>query len=416
MEILAIGTELLLGETIDGNGAWLGSRLAREGIAVTRRAVVADDAAAIRSAAAEALRRTGIVLCTGGLGPTPDDLTKPVFADLFDRSMVLDEGWLEVVRQRFRDRGRVMPEINRNQAEIPSGATVFPNAYGTAPGLALDDADLGIAILLPGVPAEMRGLFEDHVLGYLVARMELRPAPIVSRVIRTTGIAESELAERVADLAGELDPLTMAFLPGPSGSDIRLTSWGMLSAAGAANALDAAEARMRERLGGVVYGRDGDDLATVVGDMLRARHATLAIAESCTGGLLGKRLTDAPGASDFLIGGFVTYANEAKTGLLSVDPEILRRHGAVSEETARAMAAGARQALSADWGISITGVAGPGGGSSEKPVGTVFIALAAAGIAEVRRLRLGGDRAEIRERATQAALSLLRRTLAEVRS
>ena len=413
VEVVAIGTELLLGETQDGNGAWLGRAFAAAGLPVRRRAVVGDDPDDIRSAVEEALERTGTVLCTGGLGPTRDDLTKPVIAELFGRRMAIDEAWLEAVRARFRERGVDMPASNRSQAEVPEGAIVFPNARGTAPGLALEDPARGVVVLLPGVPYEMRGLVEAHALPFLVERCGDRPHPILSRVLRTTGISESGLAERIDDLLDAIAPLSAAFLPAEHGVDVRLTSWGTLDAGAAAAALDGACDRIAERLGPAVYGRGDQDMASVVGAALRARGLTLAIAESCTGGLLAKRLTDAAGASDFLVAGFVPYADEAKRRFLGVRSETLANHGAVSEETVRELVEGARIAVGTDCALAVTGIAGPGGGSAEKPVGTVWIAAAAGDRVEARRLHLGGDRGEIRERSTQGALALLRRILME---
>ncbi|MGH7507325.1 MAG: competence/damage-inducible protein A [Longimicrobiales bacterium] len=413
VEIVTIGTELVLGTTPESNGAWLGRTLAAAGVVVTRRTAVPDDHAAIRAAVEDALRSTGIVLCTGGLGPTRDDFTKPVVADLYGVGLEVDERWLAVVRQRFEERGIAMPASNRSQAEVPRGALLFPNAHGTAPGLALDDAGRGLTILLPGVPAEMQALVEEHVLPFLLARFQDLPNPIVSRVIRTTGISESVLAERIDDLVDGVAPLTLAFLPAFTGEDLRLTSWGAFPAGTAEQLLDRAEQALRERLGAAVYGTGDADLATVVGERLRARRLTLAVAESCTGGLVAKRLTDAAGASDFFLAGWVSYSNAAKAALLGVAPALIERHGAVSEPVVRAMADGARAAAGADCAIAITGIAGPGGGSPDKPVGTVWIAVAMGTTVTARGLLLGGDRGEIRERSAQAVIALLLRLLEE---
>jgi nicotinamide-nucleotide amidase len=413
LEILTIGTELLLGATVDGNGSWLSRRLAEVGIRVPRRVTVGDDVAEIRSALADALARSGAVICTGGLGPTRDDVTRAAVAELFGRALMLDAEWLETVRGRFHDRGIEMPAVNRVQAEIPEGATLFPNDRGTAPGVAIEDDALGIVVLLPGVPREMRGLFNTHVLPYLSARGFSRRSPVLSRSIRTTGIAESALAERIDDLVEAFSPLTLAFLPGGIGEDVRITCWGDLPPDEAARALDAAEAVLRERLGRYVYGSGSDDLAAVLGDQLRSRDLTIAIAESCTGGLVAKRLTDTPGSSDYVLAAVVAYANQAKERLLGVSRETIRTHGAVSEQTACEMAAGARRLSDASLGVSITGIAGPGGGTPEKPVGTVWIGVAHADRVRARLFRFGGDRSEIRERAAQAALAYVRLTVLE---
>jgi nicotinamide-nucleotide amidase len=415
VEIVAIGTELLLGEVHETNGTWLGKALAAAGIAVRRRIVVGDDAGAIGGAVDEALRRTGVVICTGGLGPTRDDFTRPVVAELLGRALHVDDAWLDTVRRRFEDRGVPMPPSNRVQAEVPEGGILFHNRRGTAPGIAIEDAR-GLVILLPGVPSEMRGLVEDEVLPYLARRFTDREHPIVSRVLRTTGISESALAERIDDVIDGFAPLTLAFLPAGTGEDLRVTSWGEMDRAQAEHALERAEAVLRERLHPYVYGAGDDDLADVVGGILRANRLTLSVAESCTGGLLAKRLTDSAGASDYFVGGIVSYANAAKREGLGVRAATLDAHGAVSEATVREMAAGSRDAMGSDCALAITGIAGPGGGTPEKPVGTVWVAAAIGTRLEPRRLHLIGDRSEIRARAAQAALDLLRRLLQETDS
>lgn len=290
IELVTIGNELLLGETVDANSAWLGRRLAGVGVPVVRRTTVGDDAAAIRDAVGQALDRTGAVLCTGGLGPTCDDLTRAAVAGLFGRAMRLDEDLLGSIRQRFQERGREMPEINRIQAEVPQGATIFANSHGTAPGLALEDAGGRFAVLLPGVPREMRALTNEHVLAWLGARWPQRGRPILHRVLRTTGMAESTVAERIQRLIDDLGPLTIAFLPGALGVDLRLTSPAVLPKDEAGRAFDRAEAWLRERLAGHVYGRDDEDLADAAARRLADRGLTLTLAESCTGGLIAKQI------------------------------------------------------------------------------------------------------------------------------
>jgi nicotinamide-nucleotide amidase len=404
--MVAIGDELLLGDTTDTNGSWLGQRLAAEGLLVVRRTVIGDDEDTIRSVVAEALGRTGAVICCGGLGATPDDRTRPAVAGLYGWPLEVDETWLEVVRQRFTNRGMVMPAINRLQAEVPRGAMLLPNQLGTAPGLILDGSPLGITILLPGVPGELRWLTEHGVLQHLKRRLEPGVA-VEKRILRVTGIAESALAERLADIEAGLPPLTLAYLPTGIGIDLRLTSWGRMPGEAASEALDKAERRMRERLGSLVYGTGTDDLAEVVGTILRERGFTVAVAESCTGGLLAKRLTDAAGSSQYLLAGIVSYSNAAKEDLLGVEADLIREHGAVSEPVAAAMLEGALRRTGATCALSITGVAGPGGGTSEKPVGTVWIGVAAGEQRRLQPYRLFGSRAEIRARAAQAALKQL---------
>lgn len=408
-EVVAIGDELLLGDTVDGNGAWLGRALGAAGIPVVRRAVVGDEDAAIRDAVAEGLVRTGCVLCSGGLGPTRDDLTKPAVAALLGRDLVLDAEWLEVIAARFRERGLEINERSRGQAIVPRGSTILHNARGTAPGIAIDDA-LGIVVLLPGVPHELRGLVEDAVVPWLRMRAGRGAAPVMTHRIRTTGIAESVLAERIDDLIDAIAPVTVAFLPSARGVDLRLTARG-IDAAEADARFAAAEARIRERAGSFIYATGDDDFAAAIGRALIGRGLTLAVAESCTGGLLASWLTDAAGSSAFFLAGFVTYSNQAKQ-TLGVQPSLIAEHGAVSEAVAAAMAEAAMRTAGADAALAITGIAGPGGGTEAKPVGTVWVAAALHDRSIVRLHRFRGDRAEIRARSAQAALFQLHELLA----
>ena len=410
IEFIAIGDELLLGHTVDTNASWLGRELAAAGYQVTRRVTIGDDFTGIQNAVREALDRAEVVICSGGLGPTQDDYTKLAVADLFGARLVVRQDLLDALEERYRRRGTPMPSRNITQAEVPEGAQVLPNIRGTAPGLLLRDARGRRVILLPGVPHEFRGLVSEQVLPLLRAELPPRTQPVFYRTLRTTGIPEALVAEKIDDVLPVIAPLTVAFLPGFEGSDIRLTSWGQLAADAANAAFDRAETLIRERVGRWIYGTGRANLADVVGDLLRSRKLTVRIAESCTGGLLGKRLTDTAGSSDYFDRGVVAYSNEAKVELLGVRPETLAAHGAVSEETVREMTIGSlppgRGAA-----IAITGIAGPGGGSAEKPVGTVWLgaALREDGSDRIvtRRVGLPGDREEIRERAAQAALALL---------
>jgi nicotinamide-nucleotide amidase len=406
VEIVTIGNELLRGDTVDGNAAWLGRRLADAGIRVARRATVGDDAAAIQAALRDALARTGTVLCTGGLGPTSDDLTRPAVAALYGRALAADPGVLAHIERRFAVRGITMPVSNRVQAEVPVGAHVFANPAGTAPALALEDAALGATLLLPGVPHEVRALMDAGVLDWLRARWPALKAG-ESAVLRTTGISESALFDRVLDLVPGAAPVEVAFLPAWTGVDVRLTSWGEADAARVTALADVFAAR----LDAWIYTRDERDLAVVLGDALRERGIHVALAESCTGGLLAKRLTDEGGASAYVHAGIVAYHNDAKRRLLGVSADTLRTHGAVSEATARAMLAGARRAADASCGIAVTGVAGPGGGSADKPVGTVWIAASVEDVEEAQLFRFPGSRDAVRQFAAQAGLRLLHRLL-----
>lgn len=412
VELVTVGTELLLGFTVDTNGTEFGRACAAAGIRLVRRTAVPDVPAAIRTAVAEALDRTGIVITTGGLGPTRDDATKAAVADLFGRPLVTDPDVARSLEERARRMGRwPMAASNRTQAEVPEGATVLPNPRGTAPGLWLEDAAGRTAILLPGVPREMRGLLHEEVLPRLGRRVAGGARVVRSRTVRTTGVAESAVGDRVGLLEPDLAPLTLAYLPSVDGVDLRLTAWD-LPADEADARLAAGVARLRDAMPEHCYGEDDADLAAVVLDELRVREATLAVAESCTGGLVAARLTAVPGASRVFVGGEVAYADAVKIGRLAVPAELLAAHGAVSEPVARAMAAGARTAFGARAALGVTGIAGPAGGTPEKPVGTVWLAAQWGDAARAVRVVFGGERDEIRARAAQGALNLLRRLLA----
>ncbi len=411
IELLTIGDELLLGFTVDTNAAYLARALAAIGVEIVHRTTVGDDADQIAAAVRDAIERTGAVITTGGLGPTADDRTRPVIAKLFGRELVRDDQIVEQIRARFWRLGSAkMPETNIVQAMVPAGARVLPNNHGTAPGLWIEDAEGRWVAMLPGVPREMRGLTTDSILPILRERIGAAPVAIVSRTLRTTGIGESALAERLGELGNDVDGMPLAFLPGWAGVDLRLTS-RTRAADDAVRALDSASQLLRDVVGPVVYGNDGDDLAALVIDMCRQRRFTIGVAESCTGGLLGARLTAFPGSSDVFHGGVIAYDNSVKTKLLGVSDVTLDAHGAVSEEVAREMAAGCAQALGTTIGISVTGIAGPGGGTPDKPVGTIWIGVSGLGETRTVGRQYVGDREEIRQRATQAALDVVRRAI-----
>jgi nicotinamide-nucleotide amidase len=410
---VTVGDEILLGETVDTNAAWLGKELARCGIPVVRRSAVADVDADIRRAVAEGVNDADVVLVSGGLGPTPDDLTRDSVAALLGRPLHVDGTLLEALRARFRDRGHgELPATNVSQAMVPEGARTLPNSRGTAPGLAME-AEGSLIVLLPGVPRELRAIFAEGVEPLLRERFGDRLVPVRLRYIHTTGIAESRLAELVADhLPEDTGPVSLAFLPDLRGVELRLTARGV-----SREEADLWFRRLEEALEPAVgpwrFEAPEGDLVEAVSEALRARRLTLAVAESCTGGLIAKRLTDRPGASDILQGGIVAYANEAKMRHLGVDDATLEAHGAVSEPVALAMATGVAERFGADAGIGVTGLAGPDGGTAEKPVGTVWYAVALGGVAVARKERFPGDREAVRERAAQAALSLLLSRLSE---
>ena len=409
LEVVTIGTELVLGQILDTNAVDLGRELAAAGIEIVRRTSVADRPDMIRAAVAEALDRTGFVITTGGLGPTRDDMTKNEVAAIFKKPLILDEAVLQSLQERFRRLGRPMPDVNRTQALVPAGATVLPNPRGTAPGLWVEETNR-VVVMLPGVPSELRGLLAEEVLPRIVARGETAGIVVRSRTVRTTGIAESALAERVGNIEDEIAPLTLAYLPSVSGVDLRVTAWS-LREADAERRLVSATAQLRERAGEHVYGEDNADLAATILDVLRARRQRLAVGESCTGGLLGGRITAVPGSSDVFAGGIVAYADDVKRELLGVPAALLKAHGAVSEEVVLAMAAGAQQRFEVGAALAVTGIAGPGGGTADKPVGTVWLAARLGNTARALRRVFPGDRGEIRARSAQAALDLLRRLM-----
>jgi nicotinamide-nucleotide amidase len=415
VELVTIGAELLLGYTIDTNAAHFSREAAAVGIRVVRRATVDDSAEEIAGAVREALERTGAVITSGGLGPTSDDLTKPSIAALFGRTMVFDERIWESLRARWKARGwpGEIPEANRTQAMVPEGATILENRHGSAAGIWLEDAKGRWVAMLPGVPREFRGMTADALMPRLAARIGesgATPSVVKSLTLRTTGIAESALADALGTLAKDPHGVRLAYLPGWEGVDLRLTVAGV-PAAEANSRLASADAALRGVVGKWIYGVDDADLSELVLTELRSRGLRIAVAESCTGGMLGMRLTAIPGSSDVVQGGTIAYDNAVKVRELGVRDETLKAHGAVSEETAREMASGVRTRFGVDVGVSITGVAGPGGGTPEKPVGTFCVAVDVRGTLQSLRTAGVGDRHEIRQRATQAALSLVRRAL-----
>jgi competence/damage-inducible protein CinA-like protein len=418
VELITIGDELLLGFTIDTNAAHIARTLAANGIEIVRRATVGDEAGKIALAVREALDRTGAVITTGGLGPTSDDLTKPAIAKIFGREMKLDEAIATKLEERWRARfpGSRFPATNRTQAEIPEGARILTNRHGTAPGIWLEDEKGRWVAMMPGVPREMRGMLDEELLPAIKSRGEGADSIVLSRTLRTTGIAESAIAELLGpDALGprgtELGSLPLAFLPGVAGVDLRVTAKG-LPRARAEKLVSEAMLKLGARVSAYAYGEDDADLAAVVLEKCRVSGLKLAVAESCTGGMLGERLTGIPGSSDVFLGGVIAYHNDVKRNMLGVRGEDIERYGAVSEEVALQMASGVRDKLGADVGVSVTGIAGPGGGTPEKPVGLVWIAVHAAEV-KARRFHVGGDRGEIRQRAAQAALEMVRRALSK---
>jgi len=416
VELITIGDELLLGFTIDTNAAHISRTLASAGVEIVRRTTVGDEPDKIASAVREALERTGAVITTGGLGPTSDDLTKPAIAKIFGREMKLDEAIATALEQRWRARfpNSNFPATNRTQAEIPEGARVLTNRHGSAPGIWLEDDKGRWVAMIPGVPREMRGMLAEEVLPAIKSRTKGAESVVLSGTLRTTGIAESAIAELLGpnflgEPGTELGSLPLAYLPGVAGVDLRVTAKG-LPRARAEKLVKEAILKLRNRVSAYAYGEDDADLAAVVLEKMRSLGLKLAVAESCTGGMLGERITSIPGSSDVFLGGIIAYHNEVKLNALGVRPEDIERFGAVSEQVALQMASGVRERMGADVGVSVTGIAGPGGGTPDKPVGLVWISVDGTE-AKARRLHVFGDRAEIRQRAAQAALEMVRRAL-----
>jgi nicotinamide-nucleotide amidase len=413
LELITIGDELLLGFTVDTNAVHIARTLADLGVRITRRATVGDTPADIVDAVRTALDRTGAVLTTGGLGPTADDRTHESLAMAFGRDLVLHEPARDALAERWQQRfGRPMPDSNVRQFMLPQGVDVLTNRHGSAPGIWLEDSAGRFVATMPGVPREMRGLLAEEIVPRLLARAGDATATVVrSRTLRTTGISESACADRLAEFRGAVHDVPLSYLPGLDGVDLRLTVNGLPSEEADAT-LERAARTVRERVGDWIYGEGDADLAAIVLDSLRAHGHSIAVAESCTGGLLGGRLTAISGSSSQVLGGIIAYDNRIKVELLGVPEALLLEHGAVSKPVALAMASGVRARFGADVGVGITGIAGPGGGSAEKPVGTVWVAVDVAGAVHAVKPVLPGDRGEIRHRATQIALDRLRRVYA----
>jgi nicotinamide-nucleotide amidase len=406
-EIIAIGSELLAPDRTDTNSLWLTEKLNRLGIEVKLKTIVGDDDARLEEAIKDATRRSKVVITTGGLGPTEDDITRKITARALGRRLLLDEAVLAEIRQRFQSFGVAMPERNSRQAMVIEDAEVLPNPNGTAPGMFIDHQGTAI-VLLPGPPREMRPMFENHVSSRLAGRAgSLR---VVRRMLRVAGLGESAVDEKIAPIYTQYENPQTTILFNQSEIEIHLTARGRTETEADA-LLDRLSAQIEERLGNAVFSFAGETMEEVVGLKLSVGGYTVSVAESCTGGLIAQRLTEVPGSSKYFIEGVVAYANDAKTRTLGVEPMLLLEHGAVSAQVAEAMAEGIRKKAGTDFGLSVTGIAGPGGGTEEKPVGLVYIALADEVKTEHRKIQLPGNRHLIRWRASQAALDLLRRRL-----
>lgn len=409
-EIITIGTEMLLGELVDTNSAWISQRLAELGVGIYRHTTVGDNRDRIVTTMKEAASRSDLVITTGGLGPTSDDLTNECLALAAGREMVEYQEARDHVDTMFARFERTPTPSNYKQALFPEGTMLIPNPLGTAPG-ALLEMDGALFATLPGVPGEMNGMFTETLAPLIRARSD---GSIVSRTLWFTGIGESALAEEVQDFLDAPDP-TVAPLAGQGKVRLRITTRAATPEA-AEEKIAPVEREILRRLGDYYFGQDEETLESAVGRLLREQNATLAVAESCTGGLIAKRLTDTPGSSAYFAEGLVTYSNEAKERLLDIPWEMLVQHGAVSEPVAGAMAEGVRKAAGTDYGLSVTGVAGPDGGTAEKFVGLVYVGISDAEGTFAERLDLSAwarSRDAVRERSANRALDLLRLRIEE---
>lgn len=406
-EIIAVGSELLTPEKTDTNSLWLTRKLNDIGVDVLLKTIVGDDENRLEETIRDALKRSDIVITTGGLGPTEDDITRQVSAMAVGRKMVYHEHLETSLRERFRRFGREMPEINKRQAYAIEGAEILPNPNGSAAGMMLDLSGR-LLVVLPGPPREMQPMFETFVLPSL--KKTAGTVTVRRRHLRVAGMGESALDEAISPIYSAYPKVQASILFNKSEIEVHLSARSETDF-DADSVLDEIVARIDEKLGLAVFSRSGETMEEVVGRLLLDTNRTVSVAESCTGGLISMRLTEVSGSSAYFIEGAVAYSNDAKIKTLGVDPEIIRLHGAVSGETAVQMARGIRRRAGTNFGISVTGIAGPGGGSDEKPVGTVFVGFADDSGERSIKLTLPGDRYLIRWRSSQAALDYLRRRL-----
>ena len=408
--ILSIGDELLIGQVINTNQAYIAEKLNSVGVTVERMITVGDKQEEILRSFVETFSHFDIVTVTGGLGPTHDDVTRSAVCAFFKTDLIVNEEALEHIRRLSEKRGIALIKMNEDQALVPRSCTVVQNARGTAPGYFFD-RDGKFFVVMPGVPFEMKGMMEEFVVPFLAKRGT--GAVIRHRTLKTTGIPESLLAHHIGDVDRLFDRdanITLAYLPSPMGVRLRISAKGETGGE-VETRIKEVETRLREKAGKYIYGIDEEELEHVVGKMLTERKLTLAVAESCTGGLITDRMTDVPGSSQYFERGAVSYSNDSKHTDLGVPLSLLRQHGAVSKEVAEAMAFGIRVTANVDIGISTTGIAGPTGGSPDKPVGLVWIGYSDRNQTIALRFSLGEDRRRIKERAAQAALELVRRKL-----
>lgn len=416
-ELVFVGTELLLGEILNTNAQYMSEQLALLGIDVFHQQTVGDNAERLAAVFGQALGRSDVVIASGGLGPTMDDITREVAAEVTGRPLELNQELLQELQAWFAGRGRSMPENNVRQVMVPRGATVLRNDRGTAPGLIIPAPGGKAIILLPGPPMELRPMFERQVIPYLTSQAGGQPLALVTRVLRFVDVGESAMEEALRDLIESQRDPSIAPYAKLAECHLRLATKAASPEAGLAR-IAPVEAEIRRRLGQHIYGTDTTPLEQAVGALLAERGLKLTTAESCTGGLIAKRITDTAGSSAYFEYGFTTYSNEAKVKLLGVPEAVLAQHGAVSEPVVQAMSEGALGQAGADVAVSVSGIAGPGGGTEQKPVGTVCFGLAARGDGSglpggvwSRTVKLWGSRADVRERSAVFALAMVRRYL-----
>ncbi len=407
-EILTIGNEIITGLVADTNSVMITRRLETLGILVTRHVAVGDDREEIAAALSQVLERADCVILTGGLGPTHDDITKQVLARFFTSKMVTDAKVKRQIDLIFQSRGRETPQASYAQAEVPEKATILHNAKGTAPGLLFEKNGKRV-YALPGVPMEAEHLLETYIVPHLES---LGAKKVEHRILKTTGIPESVLWEEIGPVSLFEERVKVASLPSLLGVRIRFTATGKDFKETAAK-LDAAEKLLRQKIDHHIFAVDDETMEGNIGAWLKKNKKTLAVAESCTGGLIGHRLTNISGSSEYFLEGAVTYSNEAKQARLGVDPALIQTHGAVSEQVASAMAEGIRQRAGTDFGLAVTGIAGPTGGTPDKPVGLTYIAVTGSAGTRCEKFRFHQDRVHNKERAAQAALNLLRLYLSQ---
>lgn len=410
-EIISVGTELLLGQIVDTNAAYLSALLPEFGVTLRHRTTVGDNEARLIDTLKQALNRADIVFTIGGLGPTQDDITKETVAKVVGDEMKLDAGSVEMLKSFFAKRGIEMPPSNIKQAMIPTRGRILPNPMGTAPGAAFETEDGKIVIVMPGPPREFIPMVNEQVAPYLREKIGKNFGLIRSRTLRVAGMGESSVEDKIKHFLSGTNP-TVAPYAKTCEVHLRITAKAE-SEAEAVELIDGMDKKISDLLNGYIYGRNEDTLEKAVVELLIRRGLKLGLAESCTGGLIGNRITDVPGSSETLLSGVISYSNKAKKEILGVPEQLLIEHGAVSEQVARAMAEGIRKVSGSDIGVSVTGIAGPGGATPTKPVGLVYMAVSSDSGTIVQKHQFAGNRADVKLRASQAALFMLLRYCSE---